>query len=222
MNYPKSSLTILISVIYFYLFNNPNIIKICKIKTDNINYIVYTLLYLLTLYFTIKFINYMIKDDITEHFNYKELINSFKKNMEGQMKVKKDPKENLYCKEKLREIINDIDDDSIKLMIENYGMMKCKNKIDEKKLCHKLDMSKYVLKDSVPDCSKVLAEQYGLYKSRPGDVIETKNKDTEEEETNINSLINKKNYIIYYLLFVFLVIVYIVINIGQSIFSRIH
>ena len=56
----------------------------------------------------------MIKDDITEHFNYKELINSFKKNMEGQMKVKKNPKENLYCKEKLREIINDIDDDKEK------------------------------------------------------------------------------------------------------------
>ena len=215
MNYSKTLSTILICGVFFYLFNNPSTIRKFKIKRDNTNLICYTVVYSLLLYSTIKIINFAIKDDITEHFNYKESIDIISKNYINSISSDK------KCQDLYNNYISNLKKDTeLKKTIEEHGFTKCKEKIDNNELCHKLDMSRYILKNSIPDCSRVLPEQYGLFKPRKGG---SSTDDDDDDSSKKNTIIDKDNYIIFYLLFVFLIISYIIVVIGKSIFeNKIH
>jgi len=90
-----------------------------------------------------------------------------------------------------------------------YGV--CTKK--DRKKCNKLDMSKFVLKESVPTCDYVLPEQYNLYKKRKGYVP-----GDHYEDPTLNNIINKDNYVIYFTLFAILIAIYIGVLIFKSIF----
>lgn len=214
MDYSKLSLTIIISVIYFYLFQSPQIIKYLKINIKDNQYIIYTFIYALVLYISLRGVNYITKTDITEHFNYDRLINILSNKIDNSLQ--KSPTLNKECKKIKDNYIQKIKtDENLKNYLDEYGLLKCKEQIDKKKLCHKLDMSKYILKNTIPDCSKVIPQQYGLFKH--GD---SKDSNDSTDKIITDSIINSNNYIIFYLLFVLLLVIYVVIVIISGIFSK--
>ena len=81
-----------------------------------------------------------------------------------------------------------------------YGV--CTKK--DKKKCNNLDMSKFVLKESVPKCDYVLPEQYNLFKRRKGYVP-----GSPSDDPTLDTIINKDNYVIYFTLFAILLAIYI-------------
>ena len=123
-----------------------------------------------------------------------------------------------YCRILEDKIVNTFENSGediknlIKKMKDNpYKYDICKPEDHAK--CHKIDMSRFVLKESVPSCKYVLPEQYNLFKKRPGD-----DGDDSRDDSRDDSIINKNNFVMYYLSFVGLIMVYIIILIIKSIF----
>ena len=84
---------------------------------------------------------------------------------------------------------------------------------ESRKDCDKIDKSKFVHKDSVPTCDLVLPQQYNLYKKRKG-----YDPDNISEDSTPETIINKENYIIFYIAFVILILLYVILLIFKSIF----
>jgi hypothetical protein len=80
--------------------------------------------------------------------------------------------------------------------------------------CTTVDMSKFVLNESVPKCDYVLPEQYNLFPPRkgytPGDPA---------EDPTLDTLINKDNYILFFVAFVTLIAIYIAVLMFKSVFK---
>ena len=85
---------------------------------------------------------------------------------------------------------------------------------EERDACNTVDMSKFVLNESVPKCDYVIPEQYNLFKPRkgytPGDPA---------EDPTLDTLINKDNYILFFVAFVTLIAIYIAVLMFKSVFK---
>jgi hypothetical protein len=232
---------VLVATIFFYLFNSPFIIKQLKIKIDNKHLILYSAIYMLIIYISNRIIDKSVSNNLLEHqSNEDNIFNSFKKNIEHKHKKDKEKIEATmknesvddvdYCKHLEDDIVTTLENpnsgikDTIKKMIENpvkYGICSESERKDPKK-CKLLDMTKYALKEAVPDCSLVLPEQYNLFKPRKG---YKKGKETgihgiANSLLSSDTLINGGNYIIFYAGFVIILIIYIIIIILNSIFRN--
>ena len=222
MNNKKNIITISLSIIYFCVLNNPKFISRFNIKMNDEHIVLYSLIYLLMVYSTYRIVDKVIGDDDIEHQGNMDEIATMieraaKETMEKKIKKKLD-KEKKSCGVIEAELLKKFMDSDPKLK-ETINNMKnnpyiyeiCKP--DDKKKCAKLDMSKFVLKDSVPKCDYVLPEQYNLYKHRkgytPGDPA---------SDPTMDTIINKDNYIFFYSGFVLLMVVYILVLMFKSVF----
>jgi len=236
MKYTKTILSSIIASLYFYILNNPIFLKKINIKLDNNKELLkYSIIYLLLLYSTYKIVNLYYPDKIVENLSdLEEKKNKAKQekyndNIFGEFKKKlhkirykddqlmdgiteEDDTIN-YCKSMEDKIINTLEDsdeeikDLIQKMKDNpYNYDICKR--NDYMKCNKLDMSRFVLKESVPSCKYVLPEQYNLFKKHSEDY---------ESKSQEITLINKDNYTLYYLSFIVVLILYILILIVKSI-----
>ena len=223
MNNKKNIITISLSIIYFCVLNNPKFIRRFNIKMNDEHIVLYSLIYLLMVYSTYRIVNKVIGDDEIEHQSNMNEISTMiesaaKATMEKKIKTKLDKENVKGCDDIEADLLKNFmdSDPNLKKTINNmknhpYDYKICKP--DDKKKCAKLDMSKFVLKDSVPKCDYVLPEQYNLYKHRkgytPGDPA---------SDPTMDTIINKDNYIFFYSGFVLLMVVYILVLIFKSVF----
>lgn len=220
----KILITLSFALVYFCVLNNPKFIKTFNVKMTDEHIILYSLIYLLLVYSTYRIVDKVMPTNLLEHLSNQELAsilnNEIKSKALKDMKDK-EKKDNKSDKEKCGELEADLlknfmSDKDLSKTIEQmkahpYISGVCKP--EDKKKCNKLDMSKFVLKDSVPKCDYVLPEQYNLYKQRegytPGDPA---------SDPTMDTIINKENYIFFYVGFVILLGIYILVLMFKSVF----
>ena len=225
MNNIKIILTVSFAVGYFCILNNPKFIKTFKIKINDEHIIYYGIIYILLVYSTWMIINKIMPDEQVEHLSgYAEMAHKLRRDMEADLKSTLEQASSVdgeddaeACKQAEEDLMNQFKsnsdmEDIIKGMKAHPYKWKICTKEDRKK-CHKMDMSKFVLKESVPKCDYVLPQQYNLYKPRkgytPGDPA---------EDPTLDTIINKDNYIMFFVGFVILLAIYIAVLMLKSIF----
>jgi len=163
-------------------------------------------------------------DTIEKFLSIEDIVKSINKTRNDKMQLEMDKQNSVdgeddeaQCKELEAKLLSDfMSDDDLKKTIKNmkkdpYLFGVCTE--DDKNKCNQLDMTKFVHKDSIPTCDYVLPEQYNLYKKRKG--YEPGNP---AEDPTLDTIINKKNYIMFYIGFVILLGFYISVLVFQSIF----
>ena len=223
----KFCITGFFAIGYFSIMNNPKFIKRFSIKLNDEHIVYYGLIYMLLVYSTYKVIDrIMYKEEVLEHQTNGSPLKALNAKMK-EIKAKEQKEEidnnkgtTVQCSKMKNKILKNLEKNDRTNTIQEYVKAALKNKkdsdlCDEEEIneCRDLDMSKFVHKDSIPSCDYVLPEQYNLYKNRkgyePGDP---------SEDPTLDTIINKNNYIMFYICFVILLGIYAMVLIFKSIF----
>ena len=220
----RNLLTISFSIGIFCIMNNPKFITRFSIKLNDEHIIYYGLIYGLLVYTTYMLLLKIYPNDNIENFTPEEIVKSFTKTRMDNIQLEMDKQNSVdgeddeaQCKELEGKLLSDfMSDDDLKKTIDNmkkdpYLFGVCTE--DDKDKCNQLDMTKFVHKDSIPNCDYVLPEQFNLYKKRKG--YEPGNP---AEDPTLDTIINKNNYIMFYIGFVILLGIYISVQVFHSIF----
>jgi hypothetical protein len=162
-------------------------------------------------------------NDTIENFTLEEIVKSLNKTRMDNIQLEMDKQNSVdgedeaQCEGLEGKLLSDfMSDDDLKKAIDNmkkdpYLFGVCTE--EDKDKCNQLDMTKFVHKDSIPNCDYVLPEQFNLYKKRKG--YEPGNP---AEDPTLDTIINKNNYIMFYIGFVILLGIYISVQVFHSIF----
>jgi hypothetical protein len=208
-------------------------IKAFKINMKNEQLVYYSLVFFLCSFSTSKLLDKLFPEQDKEHLTDKELTTYSRdiltdfdneiNEMEIRDKRRIDSLHDVGEEEKTQ--CKQIEDDIVK-SLENTKMRENIRKMEkdpfkygvcsqeERDACNTVDMSKFVLNESVPKCDYVIPEQYNLFKPRkgytPGDPA---------EDPTLDTLINKDNYILFFVAFVALIAIYIAVLMFKSVFK---
>ena len=210
----KFCITGFFAIAYFSIMNNPKFIKRFTIKLNDEHIVYYGLIYVLLVYSTYKVIDKIMNtynEDVLEHYNAPTAAQ-----WRAALGAGTTAPPAVDCDSIQQKILEDFIDSDTTGFVKKYVMKEKLNFCteDEKsKQCQNLDMDQFVPKATIPKCEYVLPEQYNLYKKRkgyePGDP---------SEDPTLDTIINKNNYIMFFIGFVILLGIYAMVLIFKSIF----